>query len=54
MDRTSDRSQIERWPVLADGERAPTPESWSERSVVVRKHPHNDRREAHGTPGRSP
>ena len=33
--------------------KAPTPESQKERSVVVRKHPHDDRREARGKPGRS-
>ena len=29
------------------------PESWGERSVVVRKRPHDDRREARGQSGRS-
>ena len=41
-DRTSDRSQIEWWPVLAAGESAPTLEFWGERSVAVRKRPHDD------------
>ena len=48
VDRTSDRSQIESRLVLAAGEGTPTPESWGERSVVVRKRPHDDRREARG------
>ena len=38
VDRTSERSQIERWPVLAAGESASTTQSRSERKVVVRKH----------------
>ena len=38
----------------AAGESAPALESWGERSVVVRKHAHDDRREARGKPGRSP
>ena len=39
--------------MLAAREGVTTPESWDERSVVIRKRPHDDRREARGKSGRS-